>query len=319
MTELDSAPSPSWLERQFAPAAAVVVCFSTALAYLAMVRGSGDALRSVFGLGAAFAPPIFIGIVAGIGRPQAPVRHALILTGIALLAVAPLFGEAFFCVIMLSPLYLGTTPLVALLARAIFRRVSRRSARVAALLLPWALFAADRPVPVRELPVSTVSDAVELAAPPAAVWAAIDRLDMTFPQPDAAFARWGLPIPRALHGQGAHVGAERRLLFHNGTLVARVTASEAPRRFSLALSYEDAGREFFDHWVVLEDTEFVLEPLPGGRTRLVHTTHYRRLVRPRVWFPVVERYGSHLLQGYLLRAFSLQRFAVEPAPAVASR
>jgi hypothetical protein len=310
-------PALPWLQRRFVPAAVVAVAIALALSYLAVSLDRGGTAQSVFGWAAALAPPIFIGVVAGLGRPKTPVRSALALIGIALLLVAPLFGEAYFCILMVSPIYLGLTPLIAVITRKLFVRAPA-AAKVAALLLPWVAFAADRPVPVSELPLVTVSDAVVLPAPPEAVWAAIDRLEMDFPRPEAAFARWGLPVPRMLHGHGAGVGAERRLVFHNGTLVGRVIQSSAPRRFALTLACEDPGAEFFDHWVALEDTAFDLEPLPGGGTRLVHTTHYRPLVRPRPWFTAVERYGSHLLQGYLLRSF-VPRVKALAGPPVALR
>src|SRR5207248_7878241 len=104
-------------------------------------------------------------------------------------------------------------------------------------------------------------------------------------------------------GEGNALGAVRRVVFDNGTVVARVVASDVGRSFTVRLGYENAGHEFFDRWLVLEDATFTFEPLPGGRTRFVHTTRYRRLLEPAFYFGPLEEYGVHEMQRYLAQRF----------------
>jgi hypothetical protein len=171
-------PSESWLEKRFVPAALVAVASAASLAYL--------------------------------GRPRVPVRHALLLTGVTLLLGAPLFGEGLICLLMLAPIYLAITIVVAVLARALFRAASP-AVRAGALIAPWLLFAVDRPVPVGELPIERVRDEVVLAVAPEDVVASIDHLELSIPPPPPGLLRWGLPIAQALHGKGIGVGDQRRL------------------------------------------------------------------------------------------------------------
>jgi len=79
---------------------------------------------------------------------------------------------------------------------------------------------------------------------------------------------------------------------------------EPGRRAAMTISYENVGHEFFDRWLTLEDSTFAFDPLPGGRTRITHTTHYRRLLAPAFYFGPLEEYGVHQMQRYLLGAFS---------------
>jgi hypothetical protein len=147
-----------------------------------------------------------------------------------------------------------------------------------------------------------VRDAIVIDRSPDVVFREVQHLRLPLPPP-SVFLRMGFPRPIALQGEGLSVGAERRLVFHNGTVVAKVTSVEPGRRFTVALHYEDAGHEFFDRWVLLDDSTFDFEPVGAGSTRLVHTTHYRRLLAPGFYFGPLEEYGVHEMQRYLLATF----------------
>ncbi len=158
----------------------------------------------------------------------------------------------------------------------------------------------------------TYADTIVIDAPPEVVWASIERLHLDF----ATQAPWvvqALPRPLAIRGGGASVGSERRVIFDNGVVLARVTASDPPRSFEVALSVEQSGREFFDHWSDLETSRFVFEALPDGRTAVTHSTTYRPLAWPRWYFAPAERALGSVLQRHMLEAYAAELFPLEPA------
>lgn len=265
-----------------------------------------------------FAAPVFLGILAGVVWPAKPYLRALLLSLCCLLIGAPLMGEGAICLIIAIPIAVLTTLLSALCASAIARRSGRASYLL--LVLPFAASEYERLHPTPLPQPETIADSVIVPASPAQVWRSIEMLDIRFLKPAPWITRIGAPAPHALQGGGAFVGAERRVLFGNGVVLATVIKALPEERFDIRLSVEKSGREFFDHWMVLGDSSFMLAPLPGGRTRLTHVTTYRPLSSPRWYFRPVERFLGHAIQRYMLEAYAEQHFdaarpLVRPAPA----
>lgn len=260
-----------------------------------------------------FAAPVFLGILAGIVWPARPLKRALLLSIFCLLIGAPLQGEGAICLIVAVPIAVLTTLLSAFIAAALTRRFGRASQLL--ILLPFAASAYERLHPPPLSSPETISDSVIVQASPEQVWSSIEKLDIRFLKPPPWVTRIGAPVPYALRGGGAHVGAERRVLFSNGVVLATVTQARPGERFDIRLRVEESGREFFDHWMVLGDSSFLLAPLPGGRTQLTHVTTYRPLSSPRWYFRPVERYLGHAIQHYMLEAYAEQHFdAARPLP-----
>lgn len=260
-----------------------------------------------------FAAPVFLGILAGAVWPQKPYSRGLLLSLVCLIIGAPLMGEGVVCLIIALPIAVLTTLLSALGASAIAKR--NRSASFLLLVLPFAASEYERQHPAPLPPPETIADSVIVPASPAQVWRSIEKLDIRFLKPAPWVTRIGAPVPHALQGGGAHVGAERRVLFGNGVVLATVTKALPEERFDIRLTVEKSGREFFDHWMVLGDSSFTLAPLPGGRTLLTHATSYRPLSNPRWYFRPVERFLGHAIQRYMLEAYAEQHFdAARPRP-----
>jgi hypothetical protein len=241
---------------------------------------------------------MLLGTFSATRNPKSPVISTMKYTTIILALIAPLLGEGAVCLAMAAPIVYPVAALTAHLAAD-----GRRKKLRAVVLLPFA-FAILQKRPMSELPRMELSDSFEVAAPVERVWNAFDKLVLPLDEPLPLLLRLGFPQPQVLLGGGVHVGAERRVVFDNGIVVATVVESDPGRSFKVRLWYEKPGHEFFDRWIHLEDATFDFTPLPGGRTRVSHTTHYRRLLEPAFYFGPLEEYGVHLMHRYLLATFT---------------
>ncbi|HEX8699132.1 MAG TPA: hypothetical protein VF815_09875, partial [Myxococcaceae bacterium] len=258
--------------------------------------------------------PWIIGVLAGIFRPYQAVRTSLLMSVVSLLVFAPLAGEGAICVIFIAPWFLVVAPVVALVTSAVGRWRKRTQEPLAALfllLLPSGALWLEERFPTRVEPV-TLSNSVIIDAPLEQVWDELATVDLSVVQKAPVLVRALLPQPLGVQGEGAHAGAERRVIFHNGVVLARVIRSEPPLRFEMDLTVTESGKEFFDHWARLGHSTFVLEPLPDGRTRLTHATSYEPRVTVRWYSDPIERRLGHLLQGYVIEAFAEQLFTGRP-------
>jgi hypothetical protein len=255
--------------------------------------------------------PLLFGILGGVLRPAKPARTALVLSVICLLVATPLLGESVACLIVIAPWHLVLSPLFGAVAGFLVRRVQGPS-RVVLLLLGFGAAAAS-PVVDRSLADpdarETFADRVIVDAPPDVVWASIDRLQLDFTTPAPWVIAAALPQPLGIRGGGATPGSQRRVLFGNGVVLATVTASDPGRSFDLALTVERSGPEFFDHWAVLDQSQFELEALPDERTAISHVTTYRPLAYPRWYFAPVEHALGGVVQRYMLEAYAAEGFA----------
>jgi len=272
--------------------------------------GNHEANNTLVGIGWAtlMSGPWIVGVLAGIFRPEKPVWTSLALSAVSLLTFAPMAGEGAICIIFIAPWFLVVAPASALLTSRIGRWRKRTQEPLAALfllLLPSGALWLEQHFPTQAEPV-TLSNSVVIDAPVEQVWDELATVDLSVARSAPLLIRALLPQPLGVVGEGAHVGAERRVTFHNGVVVARVIRSEPPLRFDMDLTVTESGREFFDHWARLGRSSFVLEPLPDGRTRLTHATSYEPRVTVRWYSDPIERRLGHLLQGHVVEAFADQ-------------
>lgn len=273
---------------------------------------SGPQLVGQLGL---YAAPLLLGILSGLFFRTRPVLKSLGLSLVCLLVVTPMMREGLLCLVFILPFHLVVSPLTAQLV-VILRRTRRSAPRpdgveLLLLLVPFAAALWSRLNPPDPVAPVILVDSVVADAPPEAVWRSIDRLQLQFTQPAPWLVRAGLPQPLEIRGGGAFVGAERRVVFSNGTVLAKVTRADAPRSFEVALSVEESGTEFFDHWSVLGDSRFELEAMEGGRTRITHSTSYQPLSYPRWYFEPIERYLGRRVQHYMIDTYARQAFPSE--------
>ncbi|HEY4223503.1 MAG TPA: hypothetical protein VGO62_19230 [Myxococcota bacterium] len=232
--------------------------------------------------------------------------------------------EGGICLLMASPILFALTYGITLTTQSVVRKslikadAKHRAALTAVLVLvlPYLAPHLDRMIYADENDVSTVSSRIDVAASQQDVWRSLEHLDLHFaPSRDPIAAL--LPVPTAVTGDGARIGAERRVEFENGVVVATVTRLEAPARYDIHLRLEHAGREFFDHWIELQSSRFDIEPVDAQHCVVVHSTTYRPLLYPRILFEPIEHEFGGLIGQRLLDAYAQQAFA-SPAPLVAT-
>jgi hypothetical protein len=157
-----------------------------------------------------------------------------------------------------------------------------RSVACAVLGLPLLLLG-ERTAPPRQL--RRVATTIEVAAPPEVVWDHVVGFSDLPPPRELVF--WlGIAHPTGARLIGRGVGAVRHCEFSTGPLVEPITSWEPPRRLGFDVIRQPPP---MDEWSpyrhvhaphLLGGTfasrrgEFLLEPMPGGSTRLRGTTWY---------------------------------------------
>ncbi len=253
--------------------------------------------------------PVGLGIYAGLKEARAPRLKAhpaqlcMLMSIAALLGAAPMLGEGLLCYLFIVPWHFVVGPMIALVTEAIARPARSKTVNraLAILIFSSAAYASKpnpNPTPER------LSDEVVVELPQALVFASIAHLYLPMKDESPLWMRVLLSEPVAIEGGGAEVGAERRIRFSNGVLLARMTQSRAPESFTFEVHVEQAGREFFDHWLTFGRSELRFEALGPARTRIVHVTEYTPHAQPRWYFARSEKMLGHAIQTNLLEAYA---------------
>jgi hypothetical protein len=244
------------------------------------------------------------------------------LLGLALIAVAM---EGVICVAMAAPLALALTALggwVGYLIQAHHWGPAQAPAMMSVvLLLVPAFFGIERVVGL-EAPPFVVRTAIEVEAPPEALWHQV----VTFaeiPAPTEMLFRAGIayPIRAEISGRGA--GAVRRCIFSTGPFVEPIEVWDEPRLLKFGVTenpaplneltpYGHIEPRHLHGYFVSEEGQFLLTELPSGRTRLEGTTWYRNALWPASYWHLWSNYIIHRIH---LRVLNHIRNSVEaPRP-----
>jgi hypothetical protein len=214
---------------------------------------------------------------------------------VALCMSGILFGEAFICIVMVSPLFFLMGSLVGWLVRWQKRRV------LGLVLAPLSL---EGVLPRFEMAREevVVVERIVMANPEAvrATLAAQMRFDATLP----LFLRIGFPTPGATSGSGLALGDQRSVEFlhahHPGTLVLEITASTPDSIVFTAV----ADDSYITHWLAWRSAEVRLQEIAPGHTLVTWTLRYRRRLDPAWYFKPLERYGVGLAAEYLIQTLT---------------
>lgn len=230
----------------------------------------------------------------GGGATIAHVAAALAFGGAGLLVTAL---EGVVCLLMSSPLIGAVGLLGGALGRAV-AGMTRQSGRPAIALTALPLmFLAEAALP----PAANFQSeqAIEIAAPPTAVWNALIRMDRIESKPAPPF-QLGVAYPTGASLTGEGVGASRRGEFSTGAAVERITAWEPDRKLAFeVLSNPPAMRELspYEHvhaphvvgYFDTEWTSFEIEPAEGGASRLLlRSAHQLKLDPVLYWLPMAR-------------------------------
>lgn len=292
-------PTKSW---QVSTAALGVLCGAgvcvVAVALSTLVFG-------VYGYGLFVVSPLVVGAVAGYmanRRQNLSEGQTLLVVTLALgLGAAALIAfmlEGAVCIVMAMPLALAAGAIGGLFGRSLARRgrAPPEASVFAAAFLP-ALFAFEQAASSPAYFQST--EAVVVAAPPAAVWRAVVAMGPIPERPSLPF-RLGLAYPVDGRIEGVGVGAIRKGYFSTGVAFERITAWRPGRELAFTvLSDPPMLRELSPygglqtpHLLGYYHTgvaDFRITPLSGGRSRLeLRTTHVLKLDPAPYWLPFAE-------------------------------
>lgn len=288
----------------------VALAITVPLAVFAVILGA-EVLQSYgFSLfvGAPFAVGMISVLVFGYSHPK-PCGPCLLvaLAGTLLAGCAMLvFGvEGVICLIMAFPITLPLALLGGIVGYAIQSRPwlndQATMLTLALLAVLPALMAAEsahEPEPdVRE-----VRTEIIIAAPPAHVWEHV----VSFPpldEPDELLFRMGIAYPQRAEILGKGIGAVRHCVFSTGIFVEPIEVWDEPSLLRFRVAEQPEPMEewspypihpaHLDHYLQSIKGQFVLEPLPGGRTRLLGTTWYTNRMWPAAYWSLWSDYIIH--------------------------
>jgi len=285
--------------------AGVACLVTTALGLLAVPFSSK--VLDTYGWGLFIAAPFSLGLIAtvlyGYHEPRTMrsclyvATLATIMVGVALLLIAI---EGLFCLVMALPLALPLAWMGAVIGYSIQTR--RWNARQAPAMLGIILLAvpgmmtleaAQREAP----PLFAVRTAIEINAPPEQVWKQVVSFSQIAEPPEWIFQS-GIAYPQRAEIFGSGPGAVRHCVFSTGPFVEPITVWDEPRllRFNVTQTpppmhelspYGEIAPPHMQGYMLSKQGEFLLEALPGHRTRLTGTTWYQHGLWPapywRLW------------------------------------
>jgi uncharacterized membrane protein YhaH (DUF805 family) len=278
-----------------------------------------DATLGASGLGN-YGWAVFVGIpfllglnstlIYGLHRPRSVGRCLLVAMLSNLLVGLALFGfavEGIICLAMAVPIAVTVGLFGGLVGYAIQRRVSvkattLRVASMSFLLMPGLIlaeYALGQPAPLHEVKTSII-----VKSDPETVWKHV----LTFsqlPPPTEAIFKTGIAYPIRADMYGVGVGAVRHCEFSTGAFVEPITAWDEPRLLRFDVSDQPPTMEEWSPWsnvrpphlknyLVVQQGQFELKPLPDGTTLLEGTTWYRNKFWPA---PYWYLWSDHIING----------------------
>jgi uncharacterized membrane protein YhaH (DUF805 family) len=275
-----------------------------------MAIGLGMIGLSVFGLGVYgtalfFVTPFTMGAASAyifnrqyprtLGATLGVATVGVLLAGSATLLFAI---EGVLCLAMAAPIGITIALLGALIGRAVTlsSRGPSGSSPLFLLCLPGLAFGEAH---VSAPALHDVTTAIEIDATPEQVWPNVIGFS-DLDEPPTWFFKLGIAYPKGAKISGEGVGAVRRCEFSTGAFVEPITDWSPPHRLAFDVAaqppsmtewspYGPIHAPHLEGYMTSKGGEFVLVPLPGGRTRLVGTTHYTLAIYPELyWVPYAE-------------------------------
>ena len=314
---------PPWLAR-FVPSdllgSAMVALLVTALLGIGLVALGTRALNTYgWGLFAAipFGQGALAAILFGVRRPRS-LRESLgialfsvLLTAVGLLAVAL---EGAVCIVMATPIALAFACLGGLFGHVAQQGRRPPHADIAVLLICTliapAIMGAEAVVP-RHAPIYRVESSITIHATPMQVWKHVIRFPDLVPPTQLPFLL-GIAYPERAEIIGTGVGAIRYCEFSTGKFVEPITMWEPGRELAFNVTHSpEPMREFSPYpgldtahlhgYMVSRHGEFLLEPMSGGRTRLIGITWYQHHLWPASYWAIFSNQIVHQIHMRVLK------------------
>ncbi len=261
--------------------------------------------------------PTLIAVALTLSRPaKDPYMMILKAISIVLLLSAPLLGEGFICILMISPLFYAIGLLVVIVVQSLKKRHNDKLSLSALILVPVLLMSAEGVWQSTTLPdkqessaTRTVAAAPEDVARALATPLAFDAdhlpfyLSLGFPRPIASTG--GELIP-GMRQAVEFAGAAKRPAFehshHWGTNPTQLTfevAESSPGHLKLRAVQDDTPIATWVHW---NDAEISWKSVGENRTEITWTLHFDRKLAPAWYFGPWESYGVSKAADYLLHS-----------------
>jgi hypothetical protein len=328
---------PAWaahFPQERGPAAVLAIGASAVFGFLTVVLGT--TVFREYGLALFCVVPMCMGVLSPLLYGMGGRRGFGDMYGVNVLSQVVLFcwllvlgAEGLGCLVMCAPLWFlcatfGTViafPIHELLWRG---HVSARGfplAGLAVLLASPLLMGAEHLSP-REPDLVAVTTAVEIDAPPAAVWESV----LAFPElppPEGWVFRLGAAYPRHAEIVGHGVGAVRRCVFSTGAFVEPITAWEEHQRLAFDVTecppsmteispYANLHPAHLEGYFISRRGQFRLIDLGGGRTRLEGTTWYQNRMFPAAYWRLWSDAILHSIHRQVLAHIGRQAVAAMP-------
>lgn len=239
-----------------------------------------------------------------------------LLAGVFSLAGFVFFGwEGFICLLMAAPFVLPIFLLGGTLgyyASRLIRSPRARDFFTLMLLAVAPLWSGFAPSGASEPPERVVTSEVVIQATPERVWGVVLAFP-PLPPPEEFVFRAGIAYPIRARLEGAGVRAVRYCEFSTGDFVEPITHWEPGRRLAFDVAQQPlpmteiglGGRVIHPphlDWAVRSTRgEFVLEPLPDGRMRLIGRTWYRLKMAPAAYWALWSDELIHTIHLRVLR------------------
>jgi hypothetical protein len=307
-----------WFPESTFGSAVLAVALSAFLALGATVLSTQ--LLKQYGWGIFVGAPFCLGFLAALIHGTHQRRSLADSLTVALAAVALAGGSLLFlafegviCLLMATPLAAILALMGASVGHAVqasrWQRLSPQLYCLAVLVLPL-LLGAERLHP-SPAPLLKVTTAIEVNVEPSRVWRHVVSFSQ-LPPPTEALFRLGIayPIRAKIHGTG--VGAVRHCVFSTGPFVEPIELWDEPRllRFSVTHNpapmqewtpYHDVHPPHLEGFLLSKQGQFLITPLPGGRTRLEGTTWYYHNMWPAVYWQLWSDHIIHSIHRRVLK------------------
>jgi uncharacterized membrane protein YhaH (DUF805 family) len=308
---------PDWLPRSRLGSAAMAVGVTVPLALGACLVSTEILHRYGWALfvGMPFCTGFMSALIHGARVPRR-LRESLAvsfiavgLTAVMLLALA---FEGVVCLVMAAPigLALGAVGAIAGHAVQVVRQHNVPAQVFCVPILAMPLMFGTEALRRGPPPVFEAVTAVEVNAPVEVVWRHVVEFS-ELPPPKEFIFKLGIayPIRAEIHGHG--VGAVRHCVFSTGPFVEPIEVWDEPRllKFSVTSNpapmqewspYHNVHPPHMHGFLVSEQGQFLLTPLPGGRTRLEGTTWYRHTMWPAGYWQLWSNQIIHAIHRRVL-------------------
>lgn len=265
----------------------------------------------LYGWGLFVAAPFCLGFAAVLIYGYRAPRSLWSCIGVSLLAptilgLALLFlaVEGFICLIMAASMGLPLSVMGGILGYLLQRRpvvMHSAPATLASLILFIPGVMGLERARQELAPTLAVRTVIEIDAPPERVWEGVVSF-AEIPEPKEWFFRLGIayPIRATIAGEG--LGAVRHCEFSTGPFVEPIEVWDAPHLLKFSVTANPAPMEEWTPYRTVhpphlagylesQGGQFLLVPLPGGRTRLEGTTWYQHHMWPapfwQLWSDVI--------------------------------